>query len=56
MLNVLGCHETGTNYMRLLILTYERNWFAVKRFIFGLVHLCRGDPCQDLGGKLNLVP
>ena len=25
-----------------------------KTVYFGLVHLCRGDPCQDLGGKLNL--
>ena len=25
-----------------------------KMVYFGLVHLCRGDPCQDLGGKLNL--
>ena len=24
-----------------------------KTVYFGLVHLCRGDPCQDLGGKLN---
>ena len=25
-----------------------------KTVYFGLVHLCRGDPCQDLGRKLNL--
>ena len=25
-----------------------------KTVYFELVHLCRGDPCQDLGGKLNL--
>ena len=25
-----------------------------KTVYFGLVHLCREDPCQDLGGKINL--
>ena len=25
-----------------------------KTVYFEFVHLCRGDPCRDLGGKLNL--
>ena len=42
--------EIGRNYTRLLILLREK-LVGCKTIYFGLVHLCRGDPCQDPGGK-----